>query len=692
MPIDIKAPDGSIARFPDGMSDAAITAVMRQHYPPPSDVSIRSADEGSPGPSRDLGADLNSAAGGAANVLREANKGLTLGASPRIYAGVEALTGLGGKQGDYSGNLANENAKSAAFQQEHPLFASGANAAGAAVAGLALPLGPLARAAQAAGPLARTAIGGAIGGSLGGAQGAVSSPDYTNLPEVLANASRGAGIGGVFGAAVPAGVSVARGAGSLLDELINPADRMLSRAVDGVPAQTFNDAQALMENGRNRGVQLTPNEAVQSASGGAADLGRMQRLVEGTTGGGAVFRPMMAQRPGQVSGAFNDVLNRIAPPTNQPGVIGTQGQEAAQGALATVRQGINTATAPMYAAAENQTIDPHEFATIARDPAFQESLQRLRSNPVLGPRYAAMPANSIGVLDAVTKDMVARGQSLSNAANPGFQPQESAAYGAGAANARNIARNPATGGSAAYDLALTAQEQARRQNLNPLEAGPLGAMAGSPKLDAQTGALFPRDPAEGAGAETATAIGHLNAQDAALAPQLARQHLSTAFSQSTGDNISGANQWGGAKFAKEVAGAPLRADALNRGLAALPNGATVAPDVAGLLDVLRATGMRQAPGSLTAQNAIDLKALGAPGALGVAKGALNVPTALKNLSEVFTRARLEGRSADLARNFTNRDPASAIDFLRNAQRPAATPPADTTAGSAIAALLASHRR
>jgi hypothetical protein len=136
----------------------------------------------------------------------------------------------------------------------------------------------------------------------------------------------------------------------------------------------------------------------------------------------------------------------------------------------------------------------------------------------------------------------------------------------------------------------------------------------------------------------------------------------------------------------------LRADALNRGLAALPNGATVAPDVAGLLDVLRATGMRQAPGSLTAQNAIDLKALGAPGALGVAKGALNVPTALKNLSEVFTRARLEGRSADLARNFTNRDPASAIDFLRNAQRPAATPPADTTAGSAIAALLASHRR
>lgn len=36
MPIQIKAPDGSIAQFPDGMADADIEKVMAQHYPQPS--------------------------------------------------------------------------------------------------------------------------------------------------------------------------------------------------------------------------------------------------------------------------------------------------------------------------------------------------------------------------------------------------------------------------------------------------------------------------------------------------------------------------------------------------------------------------------------------------------------------------------------------------------------------------------
>jgi hypothetical protein len=36
MPIQIKAPDGSIAQFPDGMADADIEKVMAQHYPAPS--------------------------------------------------------------------------------------------------------------------------------------------------------------------------------------------------------------------------------------------------------------------------------------------------------------------------------------------------------------------------------------------------------------------------------------------------------------------------------------------------------------------------------------------------------------------------------------------------------------------------------------------------------------------------------
>ncbi|MEJ0095174.1 MAG: hypothetical protein WDN46_17730 [Methylocella sp.] len=48
---------------------------------------MRSPEEASEGPVRDLGADLSAAATGAANVLREANQGASLGLSPRLAAG-----------------------------------------------------------------------------------------------------------------------------------------------------------------------------------------------------------------------------------------------------------------------------------------------------------------------------------------------------------------------------------------------------------------------------------------------------------------------------------------------------------------------------------------------------------------------------------------------------------------------------
>ncbi len=100
-----------------------------------------------------------------------------------------------------------------------------------------------------------------------------------------------------------------------------------------------------------------------------------------------------------------------------------------------------TATQPLYRASEGQTLSPTDFAPIADDPAFQASLAGLRADPVLGMTYAGQPDNAIGVIDAVTKDMGARGQALSNAANPGFQPEAAALYARGARKARDIAHD-----------------------------------------------------------------------------------------------------------------------------------------------------------------------------------------------------------------------------------------------------------
>ncbi|MEJ0096320.1 MAG: hypothetical protein WDN46_23820 [Methylocella sp.] len=162
---------------------ASFSSIVPQQAPLVDDTQLRSPEEASDGPVRDLGADL----GGAANVLREANQGASLGLSPRIAAGFSALTGVGGNFGDYSGNLEAERAKSAAFEKEHPLVASAANAAGATATGLALPLGPIEAAAQGAGALGKAAIGAGVGGTLGGVQG---RRKLAGLHELAASAVR----------------------------------------------------------------------------------------------------------------------------------------------------------------------------------------------------------------------------------------------------------------------------------------------------------------------------------------------------------------------------------------------------------------------------------------------------------------------------------------------------------------------
>lgn len=135
------------------------------------------------------------------------------------------------------------------------------------------------------------------------------------------------------------------------------------------------------------------------------------------------------------------------------------------------------------------------------------------------------------MIDAVTKDMGARGQALSNTANPGFQPEAADPYSRGTGEARDIARTRARGGNADYDTALSAQAQARWQNLTPLEAGPLGKMEATTDTGAQTSALFPSGPLEGAPALTATAIERLTQRDPILAQELARRHFATNFAE-----------------------------------------------------------------------------------------------------------------------------------------------------------------
>jgi hypothetical protein len=174
----------------------------------------------------------------------------------------------------------------------------------------------------------------------------------------------------------------------------------------------------------------------------------------------------------------------------------------------------------------------------------------------------------------------------------------------------------------------------------------LGQVANTADVQQQTGALFPSKPLEGAPGETAQALRMIAQQDPAAAASLVRQHLVNGLNESTQQNIPGENQWGGAKFAAAIAGNPEQGRALQAGVGA------VGGDVGNmdrLVEVLRATGKRERPGSMTTYNNRDIEELGKAGLVGeAARTGLNAPGVFRRLGQGFQDWQTETNAGRLA--------------------------------------------
>ncbi|WP_309388849.1 hypothetical protein [Chelatococcus sambhunathii] len=447
---------------------------------------------------------------------------------------------------------------------------------------------------------------------------------------------------------------------------------MAAAAARGVSDAEYEAARRLQETGARIGVPLSGPEAIQEATSGATKLADLQRVVEGSPTGGQVTARFYSERPQQVATAANSAFDAIAPASPAPSTLGPRAAAAAQDALDETRRRINDTTRPFYRAAESHLLADADFDPIARDPAFQASLRRLRSDEVLGPTYRAMPDNSIAVVDAVTKDMRDRGVALGNSANPGFSSQTAGMYGSGAAEARDIARTPARGGSQAYDDALTMQEQARRQNLEPLEQGPLGRIAAANSTQSAYSELLPRNPLTGGTDEVLNAILRIREQEAGLPASLVRQSLADSFDAAGRRIATGENQSVGGRFANDVAGTPQQRTNLDAVLGAIGR-PEAQPRINDLLDVFRATSQRRPMGSPTEPNrAINerLDRVTAP----VAMAAAPASAGSTLFGEIRNRVRLAARDRahnQLAELFTAPDSVERIRQLglREAEAP-----------------------
>lgn len=436
----------------------------------------------------------------------------------------------------------------------------------------------------------------------------------------------------------------------------------INRSAQGLTRQQVEAAEQLFQEAQRAGNPITRPEAIQAVTNGASNFGNLQRVVEGQGG----MRENFAQRPGQVEQAAGQAFDSITPAAPNPSAIGPAVGTAAEGAINDVRGAINAASEPYYAAASTVRLTPAEMRQVRSLPGYAEARDAIRNDPQLARYVQGLPEDSVGFLNEVKKQLDQQAQNANRplAQNPNMQ--RAAGYGQDATAARTIAENA----SQDYANALAIQRQAREQFLQPLLDGPLGKLAATDTATKKAiSVLFPNNPLPNSAQEIETAVRAVAQRNPYAARQLVRAHAESVFNETTQRLQSGANEFGGAKFAAVLRGNPQQAQNLEAAVRALPSGDQIWTGFDRFLTILEAQGTRQRIGSQTAFNQEVLQdlrqgKLASEAGATIASGGLKLPTKIKDRIE---RWRLGENVDELARLFT--DPNAGREFGRLANAP-----------------------
>jgi hypothetical protein len=525
-----------------------------------------------------------------------------------------------------------------------------------------------------------TALGRGVGTIAGFVPGAVLGPGGpirklaagALAPGVAAEA--GGNLPGVKGTAlepwVRGGAAVIGGGAAALATAPRSAETALSRSLQGVDAGTvIPQAQALIDDAARMGVRLDWDEAIQQVTGGATRMGDLRRVVENSTGGGNVLKPLLAERPGQVQAAGDQAIGALAPNRLDPLRAGTGAQRAAEREIADAQAAINAATRADYGAAGRQRIGAPAQQAIETDPLYARALAEIRENPELSRGIANLPNDSVEVIDLAQRRMR---ELATNRRAPG----EANTSNLAAANLEDARRAPievaeqVTGGRYGdYARARATQQTLRENILEPLDAGPIGKISRTTDITEQGKAILPNAPPPGSEQVVAEIVGRLARQNPDAAANVIHSHVRAAFDEATQALPTGPNQFGGAKFAAIVAGNGQQARNLQAGVEAL-HGPEAWRGFRRFVDVMEATGQRPQAGSATAYNTQLMKELSqsgniAPELAGAAKtGGMSM---FKRFNDYREQMNLGNNTAQIARILS--DPRSGALLTRLATAP-----------------------
>lgn len=443
-------------------------------------------------------------------------------------------------------------------------------------------------------------------------------------------------------ARIAAGFAGGVGANMLPGVRPNYATQLAGQAAREVTPQEWAAARQLLDDASARGVQLTLDEAIQTVTGGATRMNDVRRVLDQTAGGGEIMRRAMADRNPALERVAREGVDQIAPPAVTPSAIGPQAQRAAETAIDRMRQAGNQIAEPFYDALRGQTMPAAEYARISQNPSYQEALRQFRSNRELSAPYAGLGDDNLAVVNQVVQQL----DTLVQAARPGIGNQQNAnrTLEGLRQGARSEADQAGIAASREWEQAREIVRDWRRRYVDPLQAGPLGGIAATDDVTAQTARLTREIPnAEG---EITQAIGLLRGtgqQGEEAARGLARLRIEQDINNRFGATNRGqVDDFAGARFAGDIRGDVQRGrnvDAMVRATA----GQSIGDEFQRRIDILAATGARPQPGSATTFNTLLSGAMQQGGPWNWFSGVR------QNIRDQYQQARLQATSTDLAR-------------------------------------------
>jgi hypothetical protein len=463
----------------------------------------------------------------------------------------------------------------------------------------------------------------------------------------------------------------ARIGGSLLGSGVAPAVRSLTgiragagdaikQATRGVTPEHIDQAEKLIADARAMGIDLTRAEALQHVTGGATGLGDVQRIAESS----GEMMPFFAQRPTQVEGATRKLVTELAPDYSAPSAIGPSAHKEASKIVRQAERDVSKESGPLYEKAAQNTVPDAaiESAVSKIDKMIDADTTKLTHPELTRLKSQLEDSRDIENLDRIRKNIRDR-----MALPKGSQDALSKEMGAKLLSVTKPLNEAMETASPAFKEAKLRHAQASDRILAPILAGPIGRLANKDMTTRDAiNALFPGQPIAGTEHEIADAVTRLASKNEPVARQLVRAHIESTFNKAVKDLVAGRNQAGGANFVAQLMGNRQAEKNLYSAIESLPGGAETRAGVERLMDVLRATGQRQAAGSRTAFNTEALKNLSS-GSL-PAEAAVTLGTGIpRALRDRFDRWAIGANTNELARLLTNPDAAKEFRKLATAE-------------------------